>query len=458
MSGTVRTRKSVFSLGRPGDDLDWYARAVAVLRSRPLTDPTSWRYMAAVHGYPGQANDPFAVPGEAMPSAAEQRTFWAQCQHQTWYFLPWHRGYLACFEEIVGAAVAALGGPPDWALPYWNYSDPTNSGARSLPPPFLDRSSALFVDGRNMRSAADQVPATDVNLSALQASPFSSPFTGGDPGFGGPVTDFSHFGQVNGDLENLPHNMIHDDVGGLMSDPDLAALDPIFWLHHSNIDRLWEVWTHRDSSFTDPTDQAWLTGETFQMHDKNGAVVSFTPSQMRDTTQVRHGYKYDDIADPLGGAGAGRAGLMATISGRPEKVAASAGTEIAMAGTATTARLTFQPTGAMLTGGPSRAFLNVENVTATKPAGHYEVHVNTPGGGEPLFAGRLSMFGVANATRRNSPHGGGGITTVLEITALLDRLRRERNWDGQHLDVTLVRRGPSGDTDLKIGQLSVYYH
>jgi hypothetical protein len=32
---------------------------------------------------------------------------------------------------------------------------------------------------------------------------------------------------------------------GWMLDPSLAALDPIFWLHHANVDRLWEVWLQR---------------------------------------------------------------------------------------------------------------------------------------------------------------------------------------------------------------------
>ena len=76
MSGTtpVRTRKNVLTLGSPGDDLDWYAKAVAALRQLPMTDPTSWRYQAAVHGYPGHTHDPFAVRGETLPSNADQQT------------------------------------------------------------------------------------------------------------------------------------------------------------------------------------------------------------------------------------------------------------------------------------------------------------------------------------------------------------------------------------------------
>jgi tyrosinase len=307
MSGTtpVRTRKNVLTLGSPGDDLDWYAKAVAALRRLPITDPTGWRYQAAVHGYPGHAHDPFAVRGETLPANAAQQQFWNQCQHQTWFFLPWHRNYLACFEEIVAATVVKLGGPQGWALPYWNYSDTSNPNAQSLPPAFLNQSNsdgsqnALWVDGRNMTTAQDQLPATHVALDCLTQSPFGGTASGGSPGFGGPETPFNHFGNTSGYLENLPHNVIHDDVGGLMSDPDTAALDPIFWLHHSNIDRLWEVWTHRDPAFTDPGDAAWLTDVPFVLHDSNGAVVNFTPSQMLDTTKVRHGYQYDNISDPI---------------------------------------------------------------------------------------------------------------------------------------------------------------
>ena len=301
----VRTRKSVFKLGNPGDDLDWFGKAVGALRQLPITDPTSWRYQGAVHGYPGADQDPDATPGEAMPSRADQRKFWNQCQHQTWFFLPWHRGYLACFEEIVAATVVKLGGPQGWALPYWNYSDASNPNARSLPLAFLNQSAAdgspnpLFLAGRNLTDQQHQLPASDVDLECLTHSQFDGTTNGGEPGFGGPDTPFNHFGSTNGRLENVPHNVIHVDVGGLMTDPNTAALDPIFWLHHSNIDRLWEVWTHRDATFTNPDVAAWLTDVPFVLHDSTGAVVTFTPSQMLDTTTVRHGYRYDDIADPI---------------------------------------------------------------------------------------------------------------------------------------------------------------
>jgi hypothetical protein len=46
-------------------------------------------------------------------------------------------------------------------------------------------------------------------------------------------------------LEEEPHNLVHGNIGGgtgLMRSTTVAGRDPIFWLHHANIDRLWEVW------------------------------------------------------------------------------------------------------------------------------------------------------------------------------------------------------------------------
>ena len=59
---------------------------------------------------------------------------WNECQHASWYFLPWHRMYLYYFERIVRAAALAAGAPDDWALPYWNYD--RAFPANTLPPAF----------------------------------------------------------------------------------------------------------------------------------------------------------------------------------------------------------------------------------------------------------------------------------------------------------------------------------
>jgi tyrosinase len=62
-------------------------------------------------------------------------------------------------------------------------------------------------------------------------------------------------------LESLPHNIVHNCIGGVGStDPGpygymtnfLSPVDPIFFLHHANIDRLWDIWTRKRKSLNLP--------------------------------------------------------------------------------------------------------------------------------------------------------------------------------------------------------------
>ncbi len=118
---------------------------------------------------------------------------------------------------------------------------------------------------------------------------------------------------------------------------------------------------------------------------------------------------------------------------------------------------------------PVNAFLNIENVTGSGLHGSYEVYVDVPSAGapaadhKPLLAGHLSTFGVRAASRADGPHGGSGITTVLDVTPLIHTLHSEKGWDGQHLDVTLVPKVVGSQapdetpSDLKIGRVSIYY-
>lgn len=65
------------------------------------------------------------------------------------------------------------------------------------------------------------------------------------------VTDYSSFsctwpgGEANSgiNIENI-HNSIHNSVGGFghMTFPEVAGFDPIFYLHHANVDRLFAMW------------------------------------------------------------------------------------------------------------------------------------------------------------------------------------------------------------------------
>ena len=55
------------------------------------------------------------------------------------------------------------------------------------------------------------------------------------------VLGFSDFLEFSELLESF-HNSVHVWVGGHMGEVPLAAYDPIFWAHHTTIDRIWRRW------------------------------------------------------------------------------------------------------------------------------------------------------------------------------------------------------------------------
>ena len=153
------------------------------------------------------------------PADPRSWTYWTNihvnaCPHSIPYFLAWHRGYLYYFER----QLRAVSGDTKLVLPYWDYYS-----YATLPAEFTNASSTnpLYVERRN----------TNVR-QALTLAPFSST-----------LINFQR-GQTNAfepSLESAPHNPVHDIIGSVMATMQ-SPVDPIFWLHHANVDRLWVAW------------------------------------------------------------------------------------------------------------------------------------------------------------------------------------------------------------------------
>ncbi len=425
---TVFVRRSAWALETP-DAFDpvtlAYARAVAAMQARPASDRTSWTFQAAIHGT-------FA------PVPAGVR--WNECQHQQWFFLPWHRMYLHFFERIVRAAVVAAGGPADFALPYWDYEGP-GDGAM-LPPAFRatqlpDGSpNPLLVaaPGRSaVMNAGGTIPPDARNSApALAVTNFSGP---PEPGFGGRMSAPAHFLNFEsiGALEGTPHNVVHPLVGGrvgsttpncnsaLMTKPSCAALDPIFWLHHANIDRLWNRWLALGGGRGHPADPAWRN-QAFTLYDETGAEVTITVADVLDS-EAQLGYRYDDVA-PFTPA-------MVPVAppAVPPRLIAATDQTLELTGSGDMVSLPLD-TGAIdafetVFARDNRAWVSVEDIDVDSDPGlAYAVYLDTPSGRHHI--GNVSLFGIDRMRDQDVVHDAAtGFRHTFDVSDLLARLAGE---------------------------------
>jgi tyrosinase len=470
----VRTRRDIWTLEstQPWHPITRaYALAIGDMKARAPSDPTSWSYQAQVH---------------AMRDGGQPDRFRGQCQHNGWFFLPWHRIYLHWFEQIVLAAVVAHPDVDDetkktWALPYWNY---TPGGERAtLPPAFRERElpdapgtrNPLFDPTRAINGPSNGLSDGAIDaLTALNEPQFSLPkFTTG--GFGGAPTGFNHFDQDPnawpGMLEQTPHGSVHSEVGGDMGAFATAGLDPIFWLHHANIDRLWVVWLGMQDVLhenPDPTSRWGTTTSAF--HQPDGSPVDGTAAATLDTVNDL-GYQYEDTSVPAP-VTRGRRRLVPSEPppDHPAELIGATDAPIDLTGGTERVGLSVgEPDGPAKTRGAvdaARVYLTVEGIRGK--AQHdltYGVYLGLPDGADPddasdlHYVGNLSFFGVEQSRQVDTDPAGMGLARSYDITEQVSDLRDTGNWDPDDVSVTFVpeRRGRAVDAPpVTVGRVGIY--
>ncbi len=225
-----------------------YAHGVAAMQALPKSDPRSWAWQWYIHAGPDSKATLLKRIFGSRPSPEQSlaASTWWTCQAHVQppeneaYFLAWHRLYLARFETII----RALDRTPTFTLPYWDYTGPGKAG---IPEEFQSKSASdpllkvLYVDDRNKddrRQYADVNAGEPINKYFRGKENFLTLADMNSPAYGGP-TGF------NQSLDGNLHGNIHTFVGAEtdMGDIPTAAKDPLFWLHHCNIDRIWYGWS-----------------------------------------------------------------------------------------------------------------------------------------------------------------------------------------------------------------------
>jgi Common central domain of tyrosinase len=428
-----------------------YAKAIHAMQQRHFPDDqTSYRYQAFMHGTnDGDGGGPDGV--------------WNMCQHQTWFFLPWHRMYILWFEHIVRDVVRSQNGPANWALPYWNWQ-----ANRSLPPAFREHNlPASAGGGPNPLFRGDRFPQINagnpmapavVDASAANAT---IPFAGGAAGafgFGGGVRNNpSHFGAgLTGRLEQQPHNNVHVTIGGIMMSA-ASPLDPIFWLHHANVDRLWSRWLRLGGGRANPAQPHWRD-QAFDFYKAAGQRVTQHPKNVTSTPPL--GYRYDDDPPPAAApitsivpesaaAALQQVEALNVVSPEPQELGTSGPLTLGRGASSTEIELAAEPAQALTAlaqpnTAPSTVALIVEGIKLAEAGPPtYEVYLNLddPGeGGEhdsPHFVGFLEFFGADHEHGEHAEHDR-GVTRAFDITSLVHQLQDAGTWDPARARVSFV--------------------
>ncbi|KAM5348724.1 hypothetical protein ACJ41O_008547 [Fusarium nematophilum] len=275
--GAVPARKNINDLQAAGGPAwDLYIRAVRSMYNAKETDWKSYFQIAGIHGKPFiQWNGGGARAGNGWPG---------YCPHGESLFLTWHRPFILLYEQVLveHAKKLAQAYPANvrqqyvnaansLRSPYWDWARggipnavvpqmvtvrvPDGNKLKTItmknplytyefPKVVRDGKYGQWDDENRSRmfrcTAPDRFPTSANNL--LSRRPYRQ-WVYDVLTHSNTFDEFASTGSSGASLEQI-HNAIHWDAGcgGQFLMAEFSGFDPIFWMHHTNVDRLWAYW------------------------------------------------------------------------------------------------------------------------------------------------------------------------------------------------------------------------
>lgn len=425
--------------------LQKYKDAVARMMNTSVTpeqSPLAWTFQWYTHWCgPGKASELNRI----YPSPSPQRTLademWNTCQahgpgEREDFFLPWHRMFVYYFEEIIREKSS----DPSFTLPYWNYS---NAAQGAIPPEFAVTSSPLYRANRNPGvNTGAKIPPSYVTLGALTQQTYSA--NGASQGFCATL-DFGIHGNV--------HVWVGDSTN--MGSVPWAARDPIFWMHHCNIDRLWASW-NRGNCKNPTQDSSWMDKQ-FVFADIHGTKVVATVKDFDDIAKLHYTYAEFEPASCRPTIRAVNPAVLAALTS-PTQVARTP-LQLNLARPAAAAPGARTLTDQIRSLEDKSVYLVLQNVQAeAAPGVVYDVYLGLaqgapPGPISPNYVGTINFFGVTMAGPDMS--GMTPRTFSLDVTDKIKALQASGALS-ETPAVTLVPQGePAENARASIGQVQL---
>jgi tyrosinase len=268
---------------------------------------------------------------------------------------------------------------------------------------------------------------------------------------------------------------VHVNVGGLMSNISVAAGDPIFFVHHCQIDRLWAAWQAAAGSIYNwgtsaaaPSKTTW-EDRKFSFVDESGKLVTVTTAGQLYTKHM--GYQYDNL--PPRPSAPIVAALVAAAPPVQFAAAQASGVTVGSGGARVTlAPAPTPPIGAAAPQGlvPAEQTLVLNNVKLiARPPAPLHVFLNLPEGApatldSPYHAGTLNFFKwdtgtggpMLDTAEGHAMQGAGEFR--FAVGDVLAAQKAQGLWDGGAVTVTVTTLGAdrsSGHTYVTIGQVEL---
>jgi len=279
-AAAVPTRRSLHGMSLDDPDLVAYRDFVGIMQGKNQSALVSWLGFSLQHGNMNTGQ-------------------YKYCPHGDWYFLPWHRAYVVMYEY----AVRGLTASPKFAMPYWDWTLDRTMPAAFTDPTYKGKPNALYVGARTLTDPArwplrDAIVGPGVMQAIYRETAYQLFGTSKNPAQND--LDMSWVvrgGGSQGVLERTPHNSVHNFIGGFMPSPG-SPRDPIFMMHHSNIDRIWATWNAMGNSNTAgmdaKTQSLWLNmnfKDNFVRTD--GTLFGAIVKDLQSTPVL--GYTYADL-------------------------------------------------------------------------------------------------------------------------------------------------------------------
>lgn len=290
-TGLLYIRKNAHSPEAEAD-LQALDQALKKMRALGCADPRSWYYQGATHAIPATIPNGDNPLCPSYTQISQLKWGWNTCTHldgSEIHFLVWHRLYIQHFESIV----RTLSGKADFALPYWDYTNPAN---RVLPAALRDSASSLYAearlpslnDGKNISPEMDEALDTTTLFQNQVFAVFNSQIDAAPHGA-------MHL-YIGGQTDKLTmwNPIYRKETNGLMALVPSAGFDPVFWLHHANIDYLWQTWENSANGVRPTLAELQAVPWPYQFHDGTGKRHEYTIPEAYKTA-FNPNYVYDQL-------------------------------------------------------------------------------------------------------------------------------------------------------------------